>query len=63
MNNSIHPSLTTALPTGTVCLRVGSRTLLLHRRAWLITLGLLVALVLLSLLALTLGSGKLTMLG
>ena len=48
MNNSIHPSLTTALPTGTVCLRVGSRTLLLHRRAWLITLGLLVALVLLS---------------
>lgn len=63
MNNSIHPSLTTALPTGTVCLRIGSRTLLLHRRAWLITLGLLVALVLLSLLALTLGSGKLTMLG
>ncbi|HDZ8831817.1 FecCD family ABC transporter permease [Aeromonas dhakensis] len=63
MNNPIHPSLTTALPTGTVCLRVGSRTLLLHRRAWLITLGLLVALVLLSLLALTLGSGKLTMLG
>ncbi|AKA17083.1 amonabactin ABC transporter permease subunit 1 [Aeromonas hydrophila] len=63
MNNSIPPSLTTALPTGTVCLRVGSRTLLLHRRAWLITLGLLVALVLLSLLALTLGSGKLTMLG
>ena len=62
MNNSIHPPLTTALPTGTVCLRVGSRTLLLHRRAWLITLGLLVALVLL-LLALTLGSGKLTMLG
>ncbi|WP_324043360.1 amonabactin ABC transporter permease subunit 1 [Aeromonas dhakensis] len=63
MNNSIHPSPNTALPTGTVCLRVGSRTLLLHRRAWLITLGLLVTLVLLSLLALTLGSGKLTMLG
>ncbi|PNO51300.1 permease [Aeromonas hydrophila] len=63
MNNPINPSLTTALPTGTVCLRVGSRTLLLHRRAWLITLGLLVALVLLSLLALTLGSGKLTILG
>ena len=35
----------------------------LHRRAWLITLGLLVALTLLSLLALTLGSGKITMMG
>ena len=63
MNHSIPPSLSMTLPTGTVCLRVGSRTLLLHRRAWLITLGILVALVLLSLLALTLGSGKLTMLG
>ena len=52
-----------SLPSGTLCLRLGSRTLLLHRRAWLITLGLLVALTLLSLLALTLGSGKITMMG
>lgn len=52
-----------SLPSGTLCLRLGSHTLLLHRRAWLITLGLLVALTLLSLLALTLGSGKITMMG
>ncbi|AUY11586.1 MULTISPECIES: amonabactin ABC transporter permease subunit 1 [Aeromonas] len=52
-----------SLPSGTLCLRLGSRTLLLHRRAWLITLWLLVTLTLLSLLALTLGSGKITMMG
>ena len=63
MNNPMNTSLNASLPSGTLCLRLGERTLLLHRRAWLITLGLLVALVLLSLLALTLGSSKLTMLG
>ncbi|MDM5124613.1 amonabactin ABC transporter permease subunit 1 [Aeromonas rivipollensis] len=68
MNNAMNDTLTgtlpeTRLPTGTLCLRLGRRTLLLERRAWLITLGLVLALTLLSLLALTLGSGKITMMG
>ncbi len=66
MNNAMNmraPLPETRLPTGTLRLRLGRRTLLLERRAWLITLGLVLALTLLSLLALTLGSGKITMMG
>ena len=66
MNNAMNmrgPLPETPVPTGTLCLRLGHRTLLLERRAWLITLALIVALVLLCLLALTLGSGKITMMG
>lgn len=43
-----------APPSGTLCLRLGRHSLLLERRAWWLTLGLMVALTLLSLLALTL---------
>ena len=64
MNNPMHDTRPEfPLPTGTLRLRLGQRTLLLERRAWLITLGLVLALTLLSLLALTLGSGKITMMG
>ena len=66
MNNAMNmraPLPETPVPTGTLCLRLGRRTLLLERRAWLVTLALVLALILLSLLALTLGSGKITMPG
>lgn len=51
----------TVSPTGTLRLRLGTGSLLLNRRAWLVTLGLLLLLVLLCALALSLGSGRLTM--
>lgn len=53
MNNPTNDTLTgslpgTLVPTGTLRLRLGRRTLLLERRAWLVTLALVLALTLLS---------------